>query len=95
MKSLVMHGLSHPNACGRFLDQGMHPCPPLWKADSALNHWGSPSWTCVNLQVQLVLRSGITFCVGTRLSKSGRQWELRQRYLRGDLHLWSRRKLED
>ena len=87
MKSLVMHGLSHPNACGRFLDQGLHPCPPLWKADSALNHWGSPSWTCVNLQVQLVLRSGITFCVGTRLSKSGRQWELRQGYLRGDLHL--------
>ena len=95
MKSLVMHGLSHPNACGRFLDQGLHPCPPLWQADSALNHWGSPSWTCVNLQVQLVLRSGITFCVGTRLSKSGRQWELRQGYLRWDLHLWSRRKIED
>ena len=91
---VVVKGLSRPEACGSFLDQGLQPCPPLWQADSALKHWGRPSWTCVNLPVHLVLGRGIT-CVGTRLSKSGRQWELRQGYLRGDLHPRSRRNIED
>ena len=80
---VVVKDLSRPNACGSFLDQGLHPCPPLWQVDSALKHSGSPSWTCVNLPVHLVFGSGITFCVGTRLSKSGRQWVLRQGCQRG------------
>ena len=48
----------------------------------------------MDLQVQLVLGSGITFLVSTRLSKSGRQLALRQGYLR-DLHSRSTRKIED
>ena len=92
---VVVKGLICPSARESFLDQGSHPCPPRWQADCALNQWASPSWTVVNLQVQLVLGSGITFLVGTRLSMSSRQWVLRQGYLRGDLHPRSRRKIED
>ena len=70
---VVLKGLNCPSARGSFLDQGSHLCPPRWQGDCALNQWASPSWTFVNLRVQLVLGSGITFLVGTRLSTSGGQ----------------------
>ena len=92
---VVLKGLNCPSARGSFLDQGSHLCPPRWQGDCALNQSASPSWTFVSLQVQLVLGSGITFLVGTRLSTSGRQWALRQGHLRGDLHPRSRRKIQD
>ena len=31
---LVAHGLSYPDACGTFPDQGSNLCPPYCKADS-------------------------------------------------------------
>ena len=43
----VAHGLSCPTACGIFPDQGSHPCPPYWQADSlSLSHQGSPTAIC-------------------------------------------------
>ena len=30
----VAHGLSYPDVCGTFPDQGSNLCPPFWKAGS-------------------------------------------------------------
>ena len=40
---VVAHGPSCSAACGIFPDQGSHPCPLHWQADSQpLRHQGSP-----------------------------------------------------
>ena len=42
--AIVAHGPSRSVACGIFPDQGSHPCPLHWQADSQpLRHQGSPS----------------------------------------------------
>ena len=65
---VVAQGLSLPKACGIVPGQGSNPRTPIWQADSQpLDHWGSPSWTFVKLQVQLVLGSGTLLLVGTTL----------------------------
>ena len=41
---VVAHGPSCSAACGIFPDQGSHPCPLHWQADSQpLRHQGSPA----------------------------------------------------
>ena len=45
----LAHGLSCPEACGIFPDQGSNPCPLHWQAGShALYHQGSPSILCTS-----------------------------------------------
>ena len=42
-RTVVAHGLSCPEACGIFPDQGLNPCFLHWQADSLpLSHQGSP-----------------------------------------------------
>ena len=38
---VVVHGLSHPVACGIFPDQGLNPCPLIGR--QILYHQGSPN----------------------------------------------------
>ena len=43
---IVAHGPSCSAACGILPDQGLHPCPLHWQADSqSLRHQGSPQGT--------------------------------------------------
>ena len=62
---VVAHGPSCSAACGIFPDQGSHPCPLNWQADSQpLRHQGSPTaaflyaclpkFLCAHLESQLV-----------------------------------------